>query len=110
MIWKIRAVKSYPEAHNHLLVGEVRRSDDVAVELHCRTYHFGRAVNKIGDIRVSSPDVRIIPWNRIEIVRVLEEHFDYANAKLESDNEGNIRLCDGRHECSIISVNHPPRY
>ena len=109
MICKIRAVKSYPEAQNHILIGEVRRADNVAVEIHCRTFHYGKAVNKTDDIRGSAPDVRIIPWSRIEIVRILPEHFDYANATLQSDGEGNIALCDDQHACSIITT-RAPRY
>ena len=41
-IWKIRTVKEYTDAHNHILVGRVLAITDSYVRLHCRSYHFGK--------------------------------------------------------------------
>ena len=35
-IWKIRTIKNYPDAHNHLLVGKVLEITDSYVCIHCR--------------------------------------------------------------------------
>ena len=51
-IWKVRTVKDYPEAHNHLFIGQVLQVTESYVRLDCRTYHFGRVVNSVKDIKV----------------------------------------------------------
>ena len=36
-IWKIRTVKAYPEAHNHIIIGHVLERTDSYVRLDCKT-------------------------------------------------------------------------
>ncbi len=109
LVWKVRAVKAYSEAHNHLLVGEVRAKDRVCVELNCRSFHFGRMANSVKDVRAGDLGVRIIPWTYIEIVNVLPGDFDYRKAELTIDREGNILLRDRHHDhaCPIATRNEP---
>jgi len=102
-IWKIRTVKSYAEAHNHILVGEVLSTQDSCVRLCCRTYHFGRSVGGPRDIKAGGEGVRIVPWIRIEIVNELPSIFDYSSATLAADKTGNVVLTDGRTSCIIAS-------
>lgn len=107
VVWKVRTVKAYPEARNHLLIGEVRAKDRVCVEMNCRSFHFGRAVNSLKDIRVGEVDVRIIPWTHIEIVNVLPAEFNYHEAELSLDREGNIFLRDRHRVCPIATRGEP---
>ena len=60
-IWKIRAIKNYPEAHNHVLVGKVLEITDSYVRLHCRTFHFGPSLDSPEDVLVGAVMVRVIP-------------------------------------------------
>ena len=104
LIWKIRFVKPYPEAHNHLLIGQVIGRDEVCVELMCRSLHYGRAVNSPKDIAVGAIGKRIVPWSRIEIINELPASFDFQNAKLKADQKGSVFFSDGHFSCPIVTV------
>jgi len=108
-IWKVRTVKNYPGAHNHLFIGEVTELVQSYVRLDCRTYHFGKTINSIKDIRVGSQGTRILPWNRIELINELPSSFDYSGADLISNKGGKIALSDGKIEC-ILSSSYDNRY
>ncbi|MBN1786871.1 MAG: hypothetical protein JW806_00585 [Sedimentisphaerales bacterium] len=108
-IWKIRTVKNYPEAHNHLFIGQVLSVTQSYVRLDCRTYHFGKAISSIKDIRVGKKGVRILPWNRIEIINELASSFDYSKAEPASDKDGKITLSDGKIDC-VLSSSYDNRY
>ena len=101
-MWMVRAVKAYPEAHNHLLLGQVTRRDDVHIEMDCRVYDFGRGVASIRDVRQSEIRTRIIPWSRVEVIDVLPANFDYPEAKLEMTDVGDILISDGSNAFPII--------
>ena len=103
-IWKIRTVKYYPEAHNHIIVGKVLEIHDSHVRLQCKTYHFGRNVNDSKDISVGQEMIRIIPWNRIEIINELPSSFNYVNAQIQTDNSNNLFLREGNYKCSLCTV------
>ena len=102
-IWKIRTVKSYPDAHNHIIVGSVLEITVPYVRMDCKTYHFGKAVNGEKDIYIGSCMVRIIPWTRIEIINELSESFDYANAQLLGNKDGTIIIQDKQHTYNLVS-------
>jgi hypothetical protein len=108
-IWKIRTVKNYPEAHNHLLIGRVLQVTASYVRLECRTYHYGRSVNTPKDIRTGDKNIRIVPWNRIEIVNELLPSFNYNEAKLAGDEKANVVLTDGKAKC-VIASSYDSRY
>ena len=101
-IWKVRIVKSYPGAHNHLIVGEVLRDTPTWLRLKGRTYHFGRTAERVSNVLVGQRAVRIIPWNRIEVVNELPASFDYASAKVVADGKGNVSLKDAHYACPLI--------
>ncbi len=107
IVWKVRVVKAYHEAHNHLLIGEVLAKDSVCVELNCRSFHFGRLVNSLKDVLAGELGIRIIPWSHIEIINVLPDEFDFAEAKLSIDAEGSILLEDRAHACPIATRREP---
>ena len=85
---KVRWVKTYPTAHNHVAVGEVLRETPQYLALFCKTYHFGNNIGGrkarlrqgeyVGGVIEGEKSVRIIPWSRIEVINELpaETHWD----------------------------------
>ena len=102
-IWKIRTVKDYADAHNHILVGRILDLTESYVRLHCKSYHFDKTVNSVEDIREGCLMVRIVPWHRIEIINELAPTFAYPKAKLNRDDEQAVVLHDGALTCSLVS-------
>jgi len=102
-IWKIRVVKSYADARNHVLIGQMIGRDTMCVSLKCRTFHFGRSANVVKDIQMGPVDHRIIPWNRIEIINLLPSSFEYESAQLANDPKGNIFFQDGHYACPVVT-------
>jgi hypothetical protein len=97
-IWKIRTIKNYPEAHNHLLLGRVLQVTDSYIRLHCRSYHYGRVVNKPDDIKIGGLQVRVVPWSRVEIINELPPTYDYVKSALIATDEGQVLFSDGRNK------------
>ena len=98
-IWKIRTIKSYPEAHNHLLVGRVLQVTESYIRIHGRSYHYGRVVSKAEDIKISGLQVRVVPWSRVEIINELPPTYDYVRNALIATGEGQVLFTDGKsHE------------
>lgn len=108
-IWKVRTVKNYPEAHNHLFIGQVLELTPSYVRLDCRTYHFGKAITSVKDIKAGTKGIRILPWNRIELINELPSSFDYSKVNLVSGENGKIALSDGKVNC-VISSSYENRY
>ena len=102
-IWKIRTIKNYPEAHNHLLVGKVLDITESYVRIHCRTYHFGRIINRPEDVQIGDLMNRVVPWSRIEIINELPPTFDYIRNTLIADKEGEVIFKDVQHACPVGS-------
>ncbi len=102
-IWKIRTIKNYPEAHNHLLVGKVLEITDSYVRLHCRTYHFGRIINRPEDIQIGNLMIRVVPWSRIEVINEMPPMFDYVRNSLIANKEGEVLFSDGQNTCPVGS-------
>ncbi len=102
-IWKIRTIKNYPEAHNHLLVGKVLEITDSYVRLHCRTYHFRRIINRPEDVQIGELMNRVVPWSRIEIINELPPGFDYVRNTLTANKEGEVIFQDGQHSHHVGS-------
>jgi hypothetical protein len=96
-------VKDYPGAHNHLLIGEIIELTSTFIRARCRTFHFGSTPNSPKNVYRGESAVRVIPWNRVEIVNELPATFDFADAKLVRDAEGGIVLRDRRdQDCTIV--------
>jgi hypothetical protein len=102
-IWKIRTIKNYPDAHNHLLLGKVLEITDAYVRIHCRTYHFGKAINRPEDIQVGDLMTRVVPWSRVEIINEMPSTFDYIKNTLITNKEGEVLFQDGRHTSHVGS-------
>jgi hypothetical protein len=106
-IWKIRTIKNYPEAHNHILVGRVLEITESYVRLHCRTYHFGPVLNSPEDVLVGAVTIRVIPWSRIEIINELPANFDYVRSTVISDKPGQVLFKDKQYMCPIGRGSEP---
>ena len=104
-IWKLRVVKEYPEAKNHLFIGKVVELNTSYVLLDCRTYHFGRNVNLPRDIHCGNVELRLVPWGRVELVNLINENFDYKSAELDKDEHNTIVLVSGVISCLIYGTN-----
>ena len=102
-IWKIRTVKNYPQAQNHIIIGKVIEIHDSWISLKCRTYHFGTRASSLLAIRVGTIMNRIIPWSRIEIINELPIDFDYTQAELKLNNKSEILLSDGNYSQPLIT-------
>jgi len=100
-IWKIRTIKDYAGAHNHLLIGCVLEINDACIRLHCRSYHFSQELNSPQDVSEGALMVRIIPWQRIEIINELSNSFGYTKAKLTTNDSGMVIVHDGVYACTI---------
>lgn len=103
-IWQIRCVKAYPDAHNHILVGQVIERDAACVKMLCKGYHFGRVVNRLRDIREEPLGMRIVPWRQIEVVHELPASFGFRRAWLAVNDEGSYVLFDGFASSPILSA------
>lgn len=102
-IWKIRTIKNYPEAHNHLLVGRVLDITDSYVRIHCRTYHFGRIINRPENVQIGNLMNRVVPWSRIEIINELPPTFDYIRNTITANREGEVIFQDDQYACPVGS-------
>ena len=102
-IWKIRTVKDYPDAHNHIMIGEVLDETPTYLRVMGRTFHFGKSVNNLKDIQEGMLMVRVIPWVRIQVVHELPDSFDFANATLAMKKNGNVVLKDDLIACPIAA-------
>jgi hypothetical protein len=104
LMWKIRTVKDYPDAYNHIFVGEVKGITANYVRIKCRTFHYGRRVNAKKDVREGGFELRILPWNRVEVVNELSPDFNVQEAKLSVAKSGETTLCCGKLLCVISSA------
>jgi len=106
-IWKIRTIKNYAEAHNHILVGKVLDITDSYVRLHCRTYHFGSELHGPEDILIGALMVRVVPWSRIEIINELPPTFDYIQSTLIANKTGEVLFRDRQYTCPMGGTAEP---
>jgi len=110
---KVRWVKSYTTAHNHLAVGDVLHETPQYLVLLCRTYHFGSHIGgQKGTLRQGEyvcgvlegeKGVRVIPWNRIEVINELPAKTNW-NVKVQIDQSGTCYLAN--EQKTVIS--RPP--
>jgi hypothetical protein len=104
LVWKVRAVKDYADAHNHVFVGQVMGVTANYIRLKCKTFHYGRRINSKKDVREGGYELRIIPWHRVEVINELSVDFQVKHAKLTVANNGETTLCCGKLVCVISSA------
>jgi hypothetical protein len=108
---KIRWIKSYPTAHNHIAVGEIIESEQLYLTMHCKTYHFGQSLEGTtgpitpgeysGGVMEGLPQIRIIPWSRIEVMHLLDDDTEW-NVPAVFDTSGNCILKNA-HKTLLIN-------
>jgi len=102
-IWKVRQVKPYENATNHIFLGRVISKNATYVAMDCVTFHFGKVVDTAMNNKVITGMRRIrrIPWHQIEVVHDLVKNFDYVNAEITTDKEGTVVFRTKDHDCII---------
>ncbi len=90
-IWKARMRKAYPDATNHVVVGEVIEENPLYLKMRCRAFHFKRpTVN--ANISSSDIKVRLFPWEQISYITELPESSDWELAEVGLDEKGDVVL------------------
>ncbi|MFA5204979.1 MAG: hypothetical protein WC708_11315 [Lentisphaeria bacterium] len=84
---RIRWVKMYPSAHNHVAIGNVLQETPYYLTLLCKTYHFGHGAGTrkaflapntyVGGIVEGEKAIRSIPWSQIEVINELPAETDW---------------------------------
>ena len=110
-IIKVRTVKNYPQASNHVIVGNLLTISSNFLTIRCRTFHFSNVVNAVKtDIREGNLETRYIPIARIELVNDLPNGFAFDTAELQMVTEsGNVFLVDDKKNKVLISKNRCDR-
>ena len=108
-IVKVRWVKPYPTAHNHVTIGSVIAETDNYLILRCKAWHFGEHVGGkkaklcpgkyVGGIMEGLTATRIVPWHRIEVINELPPTTDW-DCDAFVDESGFCRL-NNEHKTMI---------
>lgn len=89
---KLRSVKNYAEAHNHVYIGVVVEETPEYLVIECRTFHFRRVnPDERQAVKEGEVCVRVIPWHRIEVIHVLPENTRW-DVDFGYDATGNLVL------------------
>jgi hypothetical protein len=95
---KIRWKKEYPNATNHVCIGEVVRETDAYIVVHGVTYHFRKGApqgfTKGFKVGRSRERVRWIPWSAIALVTELSPDLDWRQSEVEPNEDGRLQLVD----------------
>ncbi len=93
-IVRLRCKKLYPEAHTHVIVGNVLEETDRYIVIKGRTFHFRRIVDQMrSQIYCGNTMIRIIPWDNVEVIHWISAKTDW-NADITFDSDGNLVLDD----------------
>ena len=91
-IVKIRFIKRYKDARNHICIGEVRAETPNCLIVKGRTFHFGSTMAQNSDLENGFPKTRWIPWHQIELVTELSADLDWRNEEFVLDASGDLAL------------------
>lgn len=106
-IIKVRFVKNYASAHNHVVIGRVVDESDCYLLLECRTLHFGTLVRNRSRIEHGAKALRALPWHRIEVLHVLDDEVDWAS-DLTIDDDGYVSTKGNRPERLLRLIGRNP--
>ncbi len=91
-IVKIRFIKRYKDAKNHICIGEVKTETNNCLVVKGRTFHFGTALPNKQNLHNGLPKTRWIPWHQIELVTELPADLDWRTEEFALDAFGDIVL------------------
>ncbi len=91
-IVKIRFIKRYGGAKNHVCIGAVKAETDNYLVVKGRTFHFGSALPQKQGLQKGLPKTRWIPWHQIELVTELRPDLDWRTEEFALDASGDIVL------------------
>ncbi len=113
-IVRIRWIKPYSTAHNHVAIGRVINATDNYLVVLCKTYHFGNNVGGkrakmivgkyVNGVLESDKATRIIPWHSIEIMHELPPSTEWETDTY-TDESG---LCYLNNEEKTV-ITRPPQ-
>jgi hypothetical protein len=89
--WKARMKKSYADATNHVVVGEVLEENPLYLKMRCRAFHFKRPMVN-ANIVTSEVKVRLFPWEQISYITELPESSDWERAIAALNEKGDVVL------------------
>ena len=101
-IVKVRTKKNYAEASNHVLIGEIVEFNKVFIRVKCRSFHYKYVTLTKDQVTEGSVDDRLVPWQNVECVNVLDASFDWEHAVLTKCTDG-ICLKDDKEISTLIS-------
>lgn len=114
-IIRVRWMKPYPTAHNHVAIGLVIAETNNYLVLNCKTYHFGANIGGrkvilrndkyVGGVLVGENAIRVIPWHCIEVINELPPSTDWT-ADACVDESG---LCFLNNEHKTVITRAPER-
>lgn len=90
-IVRVRMVKNYSTAHNHIAIGLIQEETSTYIRMNCRIFHFANRSGRL--VGESEMFVRILPWLRIEVIAELPESTDWKKPAA-FDRKGNFVLQD----------------
>ena len=88
-IWKVRIKKTYPEATNHVVVGEVLEITPIYLEMKCKAFHFKKPTIA-SSVLSSLVKTRIFPWHTVSYITVLDSNLDWESAEVSLSQTGDI--------------------
>ena len=91
-IVKIRFVKRYKDAKNHVCIGEVKTETDNCLVVKGRTFHFGSMLPNRRGLQNGLVKTRWIPWHQIELVTELPADTDWRTGEFALDIVGDVEL------------------
>ena len=95
---KVRWKKDYPDATNHVCIGDVIRETDQYIAVLGVTYHFKKGAphgyTKGFQVGKSLERVRWIPWNTIALVTELPPQLDWRTIEVVPNEQGRLEVID----------------
>ena len=92
-IVKVRWIKQYPGARNHVCVGELLEEAPQYIKVRGKIFHFGKT-STIQAVKTAPIDTVLIPWNRIEVIHVLSPETDWETANFAINDQGNLVIAN----------------
>jgi hypothetical protein len=89
---KVRFVKRYKDAKNHVCIGEVKAETNNYLVVKGRTFHFGSSLPHKREMQDGLAKTRWIPWHQIELVTELPADINWKTEEFVLDASGDIVL------------------